>query len=438
MEKKHPNPALQAFDPPSNSAYTKYSTKKQTRKEKEAGTVKRLMLVVLGIVLFSLPIRGQELVTREDSAKIWFSVGKDYFNKGQIERAIKNFHRALSYDSTLISVYLHLGQAYLKLNQLDSAEIAYRKVAEIDPTDSRGWQGLGFMYGIVKKDLEKGIEFYKKAIEVDPSNKDAWFGLATLLDKAGRGDEADSIYLVAIQQDPDNLALVKAYGLFLASRKDYKKALPYLEKVYGAGNHDPKVEDRLLDAYLALGKDSTAYLEKALTILDKKLETDSLNITLHLKRADVLAKLGRVEESLQDYDMAARLRPDSPVPLLKKASILVEKLRDYSGARIALKKALELKMEDRVRAAALALLGDTYFQPAQKLRKEADALRKKGIEREARKTYARAVELYDEAIKIYKQAMQYQGSQWADYAAKQAQRAEKLRQKAWRRSQGID
>lgn len=373
-----------------------------------------------------------------DSSKIWFSIGRDYFNKGNMERAILNFHRALKYDSTYVEIYLHLAQAFLKLNQFDSAEVAYKKIAQINPEDSRGWQGLGFMYGILKKDYEKGIEYYERAVKVDPKNKDAWFGLATMFDKAGRPEAADSTYQVAVEKDPTNKAIIKSYGLFLAERKYYKRAIKYLEQVYDTTNPDEKVEDKLLDTYLSLGKDSTKLLEKALVILNKKLKADTTNGFLYLKRADVLSSLGKYRESASDYDRAAEILNHSPVPLLKKASLLVNKLRDYSGARIALRKALEYEMADQVRAAALALLGDTYFQPAQSLRKDGDALRKKGIEREARDRYSRAVELYDSAIEIYKKAAKLTGTQWAEYASKQLKRAETLRKKAWRRSQGIE
>lgn len=397
----------------------------------------RRLILTVSILSVQIGIGYTQLSSR-DSAKVWFSVGRDYFNKGNMERAILNFHRALKYDSTYVDIYLHLAQAHLRLNQFDSAEVAYRKIAEIEPEDSRGWQGLGFMFGILKKDYEKGIEYYERAVKVDPKNKDAWFGLATMFDKAGRPEAADSTYRVALEKDPDNKAIIKSYGLFLAERKEYKRAIQYLEQVYDTSNPDQRVEDKLLDTYLTLGKDSTQLLEKALVFLDKKLKVDSTNGFLYLKRADVLSSLGKYKRSLSDYDRAAEILDHSPVPLLKKASLLVNKLGDYSGARISLQKALEYEMEDQVRAAALALLGDTYFQPAQSLRKEGDKLRKKGIEREARDRYAKAVELYDSAIEIYKRASKLRGTQWAEYASKQLKRAETLRKKAWRRSQGIE
>ncbi len=403
------------------------------------------LMVSLAILLSANPDTGQaQVLTRRDSAKIWFSVGKDYFNKNNLERAIANFKRALSYDSTLVEIYLHLGQAYLKLGQFDSAEIAYRKVAEIDPSDSRGWQGLGFMYGIVKKDVEKGIEFYKKALEVDPKNNDARFGLATLLDKAGRSAEADSIYQAAIAADPENPAILKAYAVFLAEKKEYARALPYLEKAHQKKPEDEKVSSLLLDAYLNLAQQEKdrekkkAYYEKALTLLDQKLAKDSTNVGTLIKRANVLANLGRVDEALQDLDRAIELRPDIPNALLIKANLLMEVKKDYAGARQLLQKALEMNLPDNVRAATLALLADAYFYPAENLRKQGDALRKKGLELEARKKYGEAVPLYDKAIQTYKKVLQYPGTRWTDYAQKQVKRAQSLRKKAWRRSQGIE
>ena len=41
-----------------------------------------------------------------DSAKVWYSIGKDYFIKKRYEDAVRNFKRALEYDSTFVELSL--------------------------------------------------------------------------------------------------------------------------------------------------------------------------------------------------------------------------------------------------------------------------------------------------------------------------------------------
>ncbi len=373
-----------------------------------------------------------------DSAKVWYSIGKDYFIKKRYEDAVRNFKRALEYDSTFIEAYLDMARAYLALGNMDSAEVAYRKVAQIDPHDSRGWQGLGFLYGILKKDVDKGVEYYRKALEVDPENNDARFGLASLLDKAGRAAEADSVYLQALARDPDNPGIKRAYGLFLNSQGRYDEAVKYLKEVLPVFKDDEDLRKALLDACLKSGEREN--LETALEDVNYLIGKDSTNYTHYLKRADIYEKLGKYKLALKDYDRAIELAKGyTPIPYLKKANLLVDKLKDYAAARAVLREALKLDFpNDDLKAAAYDLLGDTYMTSARIARKEGDDLRKRGLEKEARQKYAEAVENYDKAIAEYQKALSLNSPKWVEYARKQIARAKKVRQKAWRKSQGIE
>lgn len=407
---------------------------------KKALQITAMALVLLSGTLYGVQedtLRPKEPKTRADSAKIWYSIGVDYMHQEQYRDAIRNFRRALSYDSTFTLAYLQMASAFLKLKEFDSAQIAYEKVAQIDPHDSRGWQGLGFMYGILKGDIEKGIYYYRKALKVDPENNDARFGLAKLLDKAGRREEADSLYEKAIQSDPKNPGIRKAYGLFLFEAQRYSKAVPNLEKAVEAGL-DGDLKLKLADAYRYLA-DSTgdkSYLEKALAYANEILSQDTTDVLWYVKRGDILERLGRKQDALKDYDRAIRLRPDYTVPYLKKANLLVE-MKRLSEAQKTLEEVLKLEFPSKdLKAAALALYGDVYLIMGDRLYKQGDELRKARQEMDAREKYGQAVEYYDKAKAQYQKVLNLQ-SRWADYARKQIARVEKKRKKAWEKSQGL-
>lgn len=397
-----------------------------------------LLCMFLFVVASNLWAQEDAKSPSRDSAKVWYSVGKDYMKKELYESAVRNFKRALSYDSTFIQAWLDLALAFLEMKQFDSAEVAYRMVAKINPKDSRGWQGLGFMYGILKGDIEKGVEFYKKALEVDPENNDARFGLAKLLDKAGRGDEAREVYEEALKKDPDNPGILKSYGLFLSDEGDYEKSVSLLEKALPHFENDKEVRMALAEGYRKLGEKEPKYLPKALENLNYLIGIDSTDVTLFVKRASVYEEMKRYRDALKDYDRALELNPNYIVPYLKKAGLLIDKFRKYSEARALLLKALSLQCPENLKCAEIDLIADTYFQEAEKLRKEGDRLRKEGFERDAREKYAEAVKKYDKAIEEYRKATKYEGGQWVEYAKKQIVRAKKLRQKTWRKSQGIE
>jgi len=412
---------------------------------KEIKRMYRIPIVIIILSFLKVPsseatVMGgaEENFVLRDSAKIWFSVGKDYARKKQYADALKNFRRALSYDSTFVDIYLNMAMIFLEMREFDSAESAYQKIVKVAPKDSRGWQGLGFMYGIIKNDIEKGIEFYKRALETDPENNDARFGLAKLLDKAGRSEEADRIYKDALEKDPENPGILKSYGLFLFDLRRYEEAVDYLEKALPHFEDDVDLRTALAESYRNLCEKNMTYLPKALDCINYLIKQDSTDVTLWVKRASILESMKRYKEALSDYDKAIELRGDYIVPYLKKASLLIDRYKKYSKAREVLRKALTLEFPTPdLKAAAIDLLGDTFFHEAEAMRKSADSLRKAGFESDAREKYSNAVNLYDRALAEYKKAIPIGGT-WADYANKQIKRGEKLRKKTWRQSQGIE
>ncbi|MEO0163937.1 MAG: tetratricopeptide repeat protein, partial [candidate division WOR-3 bacterium] len=222
--------------------------------------MKRIAILLI-VGLYSCTTAGEKKpkITPEearDSLKVWYAIGKDYLvkaedNRAQYDDAIRNFRKAFYYASqiqdkkdTLFKLLLvDYAYAFLRNKQLDSAEYYYRKLIEADSTDTRGWQGLGFLYGIVNKDYGKAEEFYKKALTFSPDDPDVLFGLAKVYELSGRQDKAKEIYEEAIKKDSQNFALNKSYGNFLFEAGNYKEAIKYLERAY---NLSEKKDDKKL------------------------------------------------------------------------------------------------------------------------------------------------------------------------------------------------
>lgn len=398
----------------------------------------------------SVTVKKHKRTYSPDSAKIWFSVGKDYLNKKKYDDAIRNFKVSIEYDSTFIPAYLNLAWAYLQKAQTltmdttwkiyyDSASTVYRKIAKINPQDSRGWQGLGFMYGIYKNDVDSGIYFYRKALQVDPNNNDARYGLAKLLDRAGRKDEAEKLYKEALARDPDNPGLNKSYGKFLTEQGRYDEAVPYIEKVLPKTPNDIELITYLAKGYEMLAKkaqdpqEKTEYVDKALQYYGKLITNKPDDYTLYMKKGDLLLLRGDVDGALAAYDKAIELAPNSPYPYLKKVAAILDKKHDQLEARKILLKAISLEIPDPVlKAAAYALLADTYIHSGRQLYKKAKKER-------IREYYKDAMDNYDQAIKYFKKVLEIEGAgKWKDYAQKQLLRAEKLRKFAYRKYVGIE
>ncbi|MEO0264927.1 MAG: tetratricopeptide repeat protein, partial [candidate division WOR-3 bacterium] len=322
--------------------------------------MKRLIALII-LIGFSAAQQSQPQQEPVDSAKIWFSIGLDYSKKNMFEDAIRNFKRSLKYNSCFIPAHLELAKAYVGLATtymqrgsndtaniyLDSAEVVYSKVSQIDSTDSRGWQGLGFIYSVVKKDYNKALEYYKKAVSIDPQNGDALYGLAKTYQIIGEKTKADSVYKTAIQRNPKSVGLNYSYGLFLVELNRFEEAIPYLEKAYELGIEDKDKEKEVLLALvkssLEVGKTKKDLNNKAINYINVLIEKDSSNYTYYINRGDAFASLGRTAQALKDYDKAIELSGGNAVTYLKKAMYLTYDLKRYNEAIPVIQKLLQVE-----------------------------------------------------------------------------------------------
>lgn len=398
----------------------------------------------MGLLLLLLPVMGwaQTPETPADSAKIWYSIGKDYLLKKRYDDAIRNFRRALSYNDTFALAYLDLAQAFLGKAQevydqnhngdwkvwVDSARVVYETMSQKLPGDSRAYQGLGYLYGVVLKEQEKGLEYYRKAVAMDSTNTAAAFGLAKLMAQMGRAKEADSLFQAIIQRDTANVAYRGAYGMFLVDQKRYSEALPYLEEALAAFPDNADLLRSYVDAALALNQKEVRNrqaLRKALTYISRMLEQNPRDATLYLKRSQIYEKLGNVDKALADLDQVLTLSPNYVPAMLKKAALLVDAKR-YDEAERVLSEILsldEVKTNPQYRAAALSLRGYVYYVW--------------GWNQYRARSWADAEAQFRQAKEFY-QACAALSTPYAGSCADGVKKAEKMEKKAYRKKVGIE
>ena len=110
------------------------------------------LLVILEVLLASpLPV-GME----EKSAEFYFKRGVEHEEKGQYDRAITDFTKALELNPRLAKVY-YKGNAYLKKGQYDKAITDFNKALELDPQYARSYLGRAIVY-TMRKDYDKAWE----------------------------------------------------------------------------------------------------------------------------------------------------------------------------------------------------------------------------------------------------------------------------------------
>ena len=127
-----------------------------------------------------------------ESAKMHQAVGQVLAERGQMERAILAFRRALSIREEAMT-YNNLGNAYGVKGTFELAVAAYRKAVDLDPQYAEAWMNLGVTALRAGKSTVAAEGFGQAAVLL-PEDKEAHFNLGVALEKSVKPYEAAQAY----------------------------------------------------------------------------------------------------------------------------------------------------------------------------------------------------------------------------------------------------
>lgn len=99
------------------------------------------------------------------------------------------YRRAIELDPTLADAHVNLGRLVHEAGDTVGAEAHYRRALDLRPDDATAAFDLGVALEDLGRDVE-AIGAYEKAVELDPGHADAFFNLAGACERAGRAAAA--------------------------------------------------------------------------------------------------------------------------------------------------------------------------------------------------------------------------------------------------------
>ena len=153
-------------------------------------------------------------------------VGNYYSLRGQHEKAVQYFQRALRLNPQYLAGWTLMGHEYMEMKNTNAAIQCYRQAIEVNRRDYRAWYGLGQTYEILKL-FSYCIYYYKQVRFIDLSilhSYDRMFqahrlhkndsrtlvALGDNYERVDRWDEAKKCYHKAIAiGDVEDLALIR-------------------------------------------------------------------------------------------------------------------------------------------------------------------------------------------------------------------------------------
>jgi predicted Zn-dependent protease len=154
--------------------------------------------------------------------------GKDY------QAAIKELKLAVSEYPPFVNAHNQIGVLYLRLNEFDNAESAFKAALKINPEAYEPLLNRGIaLYRLGKfKDAETS---FRKTLKVKPDSTVSHYYLGRTLNKLGRNEEAETALLTCLKPNPN----------------DFKEAHRLLAAIYLDRGALPRVIEEL-DTYLKL------------------------------------------------------------------------------------------------------------------------------------------------------------------------------------------
>lgn len=258
------------------------------------------------------------LEERKEAALEYFINGGVYETQGNFEAAVRNYEKALSYDTTA-GLYYTLAKNYFYLNRLSSALTSAQNAISLDSSKIEYYDLLSEIYSYGnQKDL--AIKTLEKAFLVDSSNLDINYKLARLY-----------------EQDKPNQAI-----------KIYNKILSQI-------GPDWTVLSRVAELNERLGNN-----DGAIKTLEKLLSLDTSNIPLKKMLIEFNMRAGYYDKGIELSDEIIELMPYDLEAREMKAKLLLAK-NDWQGAS---KEFEYLLNQPDVSLDAKINIGANYFNKA--------------------------------------------------------------------------
>jgi tetratricopeptide (TPR) repeat protein len=133
-----------------------------------------------------------------------------YEQDGRISEALQCYEELSRIKPDNVNCHLNIGVICFELQRYDDAEKAFRKVIELDPSQSSGYRYLAFLYVSMNKRLPEARELAEKAASQEKTG-DNFFVLSLACDMTG--DHTRAVWAIeqAMEVEPENVKYQQVY-----------------------------------------------------------------------------------------------------------------------------------------------------------------------------------------------------------------------------------
>jgi tetratricopeptide (TPR) repeat protein len=202
-----------------------------------------------------------------DYSDALIAIGKEYSFRKDFENALLYYQKALFKSPSNSDLFNNIGNVYLNMKSYKKAFQSYKEAAAIDPKNPSAYNNMGAVC-IVTDQMEQAAWYINKALELDPNYVEAHYNLGLVAEKTGNIEQAIVHFQNTLQLNPDYTTAHKNLGKIFFQSGNLPQAKQHFEQ-------DARLSPDDASAYYNIGiifytqqkfGDAVHYFHKALQI----------------------------------------------------------------------------------------------------------------------------------------------------------------------------
>ncbi len=167
---------------------------------------------------------------QEDKVNLGLLMGSLYESLDKRLEALAIYQKVLADDPTNAESCIRVS----KIEQKTNIKLAINKLKQCHARSKDGKADLSFQLGRVyldMSDLASSEKYFKRAYKEDSTKSKALAALAVIYEELGKGEITLNLFKRHLKQNPEDYLILGRVLDYYISKSDFKKALPYLEKM---------------------------------------------------------------------------------------------------------------------------------------------------------------------------------------------------------------
>lgn len=234
--------------------------------------------------LESMILLADDLMIRPVDLDIMFRVIDEVAKQGEVETAIQLYHQVSQkrdvQDHHLFTLYKNLGNHYLRVGDIDSAEENYNRAYTIDPESDVLLVNYGTLE-LQRGAVEQARERFRHAVDINENSDRAWLGLSLVHRDFGDLDLAWANLERTLDINPNNVTALQLMSDWSIKDGRVSSAEERLERYLHQNDKDHAIRLRLAQLMFCVGRFQRALdIAEVLHVAEYETETTAQFIVL--------------------------------------------------------------------------------------------------------------------------------------------------------------